>query len=235
MPTRCAPALSSSTSRRTSSTRASGTSAASGEHAQVIASGPARVEVVGFEHGADRSAGSRQLDVGLPEDERVAAGRLGEAEQDPQRRGLAGAVGSEEPGHRPGLAARTRRRRRRACRRSAWSAHGTRRPRSTAAPDEVGGPGGEHEGSEGDEVRGHGRPRYGCQLRQRNTRRRIIGLHVSWRRIPPRRMPRAAAAGRLGARAAAPLTAPGRRRDRRSRCSRPRSAWRRADLPIAAR
>ena len=63
----------------------------------VVASAPARVEVVRLEHRPDVSAGVGEVAVGLPEHERAARARCGEAEQQPQRRGLARAVRTEEP------------------------------------------------------------------------------------------------------------------------------------------
>jgi hypothetical protein len=60
------------------------------------------VEAHVVEHGADRPAGRRQVDVGRAVDGRPAGVGAGEAQQHPQGRRLAGAVGPEEPGHLAG-------------------------------------------------------------------------------------------------------------------------------------
>jgi hypothetical protein len=66
------------------------------ERAQVIAPGPAGVEVVGFEHRPDTPAGILELAVRAAEDQRLPATWRGQSQQQPQRRGLARAVGPEK-------------------------------------------------------------------------------------------------------------------------------------------
>ncbi len=59
-----------------------------------------------LEHGADGLQRVVELGVAPAADRRVAVRRADEAEEDPQRRGLARAVRAEEAGHLPGLDAR---------------------------------------------------------------------------------------------------------------------------------
>jgi len=63
----------------------------------VVAAGPAGIEVARLQERADATRRVLQLAVGAAEDERLTRGRFGETEQHPQRAGLAGAVGSQEP------------------------------------------------------------------------------------------------------------------------------------------
>ena len=87
-----------------------------GQHAQVVASRPARVEAGGVEHRSDRA--SRGTKVGVPEpvDPRIAGVGSHEAEQDPEGGGLPGAVRAEEPGDCPRWG------------RERHTVHGSRRP-----------------------------------------------------------------------------------------------------------
>jgi hypothetical protein len=86
------------------------------QHAQVVASRPARVEAGGVEYRSDRATRGTKVGVPRPVDPRVAGVGPGEAEQDPERRGLAGAVRAEEPGDRPRWS------------RERHAVHGSRRP-----------------------------------------------------------------------------------------------------------
>ncbi len=82
----------------TSSTRGDRQTGRRGQHAQVVACAPARVEAGRLEHGADLVRGSSRSPYGVPADRGGAAGRCDEAEQHAQRRRLAGAVRAEEAG-----------------------------------------------------------------------------------------------------------------------------------------
>ena len=73
----------------------------SAQHPQVVAAGAARMEVRRLEHGSDSQRRMIERGIGLAEDQGAAAARLGEPEQHPQRRRLAGAVRAEEAGDRP--------------------------------------------------------------------------------------------------------------------------------------
>ena len=64
-----------------------------------------RVTARCLEHGPDAADGFGQLVVPLPVERRAPAGGGHEPEQHPQRRGLAGSVGSEQRGDVPGRAA----------------------------------------------------------------------------------------------------------------------------------
>src|SRR5205814_549449 len=77
--------------------------------AQVVAAGPAGMEVARLEYGADHPQRALEVAIAAPEDERLPRGGLGESEQQSQRRRLAGAVRTQEAGHRA-LAKRERQR-----------------------------------------------------------------------------------------------------------------------------
>ena len=77
------------------------------ERAQMVAAGATRIEVARFEHSTDPARRMHELPVGATEDERLPGRRAREAEQQPQGRRLAGAVGTEEPGDRSRDEART--------------------------------------------------------------------------------------------------------------------------------
>ena len=68
-----------------------------GEHAKVVAAGPAGMEVGCFEYRTHPAAGLRELGVGPAEEKRPAAGRRRQTEQHAKRRCLAGAVRAEKP------------------------------------------------------------------------------------------------------------------------------------------
>src|SRR6266536_2867447 len=70
-----------------------------GDHAQVVAGGPARVEARGLEQGADVAARVGELPVGPAVDPGGAGGRGDQAEQHAQGGGLAGPVGAEKACH----------------------------------------------------------------------------------------------------------------------------------------
>ena len=69
---------------------------------EVVAGGSARVEV-GLERRPDGLERPFEVVVGLAVERRGAGGRPHEPEEHPQRRGLAGAVRTEEPGDAPGF------------------------------------------------------------------------------------------------------------------------------------
>src|SRR5262249_39009752 len=71
------------------------------EHPEVIAAAAGGVEVVRFEHRSDAADRLLELAVATAEDERLARGWLGQAEQHAQRGGLSGAVRAEVAGDRP--------------------------------------------------------------------------------------------------------------------------------------
>jgi hypothetical protein len=73
-----------------------------GQDAQVVASGPARVELRAFQHGADDLHRIVQLPVGAALDRGRPRGGQRQAEQRAQRSGLAGTIGSEEAEHAAG-------------------------------------------------------------------------------------------------------------------------------------
>ncbi len=73
------------------------------EHAQVIARRAAGVKRGVLEHGADGRARMLEILVALAVEARRPGRRVDQPEQRPQRRALAGAVGSEKPGDATGL------------------------------------------------------------------------------------------------------------------------------------
>src|SRR5487761_2405842 len=74
-----------------------------GERAQVVASGASRVDRLGVQERSHLVQGRAQVRVGPPVDGRRALGRTVQAEHHAHRRGLARAVGTEEPGDHAGL------------------------------------------------------------------------------------------------------------------------------------
>ena len=68
-----------------------------GEDAQVLAGPAPGMEAGRLEHGADVTDRLVEVAVGLTVDGRRAGRRGDQPEQHPQRRGLPGAVGAEEP------------------------------------------------------------------------------------------------------------------------------------------
>ena len=72
-------------------------------HSQVVAATAAGVEVRRLEGGPDLEQGGRDVVVGHAADRGGAGGRPDQAEQHPQRGGLAGPVGAEEAGDASGL------------------------------------------------------------------------------------------------------------------------------------
>jgi hypothetical protein len=70
---------------------------------QVVACSPARVEARGLQRCPDDCRRPRQVDVPLSPDRGLAGVGVDQAEQHPQRGGLAGAVGAQEAGDPAGL------------------------------------------------------------------------------------------------------------------------------------
>jgi len=77
--------------------------AGSSQDTQRVSATSSRVEDVGVEECADDSRGVAELGVTTSLDQRPAGRRPGDAQQHPQRRRLAGAVGADEAGDGPGL------------------------------------------------------------------------------------------------------------------------------------
>ena len=74
-----------------------------GHDPQVVAPGAARMEVGGLQRRPDDALRRPYLAVRLAADRRAAAGRPDQAQQHPQRGGLAGSVGPQEAGDPAGL------------------------------------------------------------------------------------------------------------------------------------
>jgi hypothetical protein len=70
------------------------------ERSQVVATAAAGMEVARLQDGTDELDRLLQLAVAAAEDERLPSRRLGQAQQQPERRGLAGTVRAEVPGDR---------------------------------------------------------------------------------------------------------------------------------------